>query len=131
MTIIELMRNRRLRVEHAFLWLLAVLLILFLTLFKDLADVLAQRLDMGHTPSLIVAIAITLLTLNQLVLSVIISSLVRKNCDLAQKVAELEWHINQLRKRIQEQETQESIGWSIAVKGEDQLPVREEVTTPL
>jgi membrane protein insertase Oxa1/YidC/SpoIIIJ len=130
MTIIELTRNRRLRVEHAFLWLLAALLILFLTLFKDLADVLAQRLDMGHTQSLIVAIAFILLTLNQLVLSVIISSLVQKNCDLAQKVAELEWHINQLRKKTREQERQEHTVWPIAVT-EDQLPVREEATTPL
>jgi hypothetical protein len=130
MTIIELTRNRRLRVEHAFLWLLAALLILFLTLFKDLADVLAQRLDMGHTQSLIVAVAVTLLTLNQLVLSVVISSLIGKNCDLAQKVAELEWYINQLHKRAQEQEGQKHTVWPIAVT-EDQLPVREEATKPL
>jgi hypothetical protein len=130
MTILELIRRRRLRVEHSLLWVLAALLIVFLILFKDSIDVLAQRLDIGYAPSLIVAIAVILLTLNQLVLSVVISSLVGKNCDLAQKIAELEWQADQLREKMREQERQESTVWPIAVE-EDQLPVREEVTTLL
>jgi hypothetical protein len=130
MTILELMRRRRLRVAYSLLWLPTALLILFLVLFKDLTDVLTQRLHIGHTLSLIAAIVVTLLTLNQLVLSVVISSLTQKNRDLAQKVAELEWQTDQLRKTAQEQGRQESTVWSIAV-AEDQLPVQEEVTTPL
>jgi hypothetical protein len=118
MTILELMRRRRLREEYSLLWLLAALLILLLILFKDLTDLLAQHLDIGHTPSLIATIAVTLLVLNQLVLSVVISSLVQKNRDVAQKVAELEWQIDQLRQRTQEQERQESTMWSIAVEEE-------------
>jgi hypothetical protein len=108
MTILELMRRRRLGAEYALLWLLTALLILFLVLFKDLTDVLAQRLGIEQAPSLLTVVAVTLLILNQLVLSVVISSFVQKNRDLTQKVAELEWHTNQLRKRAQEQERQES-----------------------
>lgn len=129
MTILELMRRGRLRVAYSLLWLPTALLILFLVLFKDSTDVLAQRLHIGNTSSLIAAIVLTLLTLNQLVLGVVISSLVQKNRDVAQKVAELEWHTGQLRKRAQEQERQESTVWPMAV-AEDQLPMREEVTTP-
>ena len=129
MTILELMRRRRLGAEYALLWLLTALLILFLVLFKDLTDVLAQRLGIAQAPSLLTVVAVTLLILNQLVLSVVISSFVQKNRDLAQKVAELEWHTNQLRKRAQEQERQESTVWGRAV-AEDQLLMGEEVSTP-
>ncbi|MFB0534655.1 MAG: DUF2304 domain-containing protein [Anaerolineae bacterium] len=129
MTILELMRRRRLGAEYALLWLLTALLILFLVLFKDLTDVLAQRLGIAQAPSLLTVVAVTLLILNQLVLSVVISSFVQKNRDLAQKVAVLEWHTNQLRKRAQEQERQESTVWPRAM-AEDQLVMGEEVTTP-
>ena len=131
MTILELMRRRRLKEAYSLLWLPAAFLILFLALFKDSTDVLAQRLHFGHTWSLIVTIAVVLLVLNQLVLSVVISSLVEKNRDLAQKVAWLEWHTNQLRTRAQEQERQESIMWLIALEEKDQLLVEEETTAPL
>jgi ABC-type uncharacterized transport system permease subunit len=126
----ELIRRRWLREEFSLLWLAAALLILFLSLFKDLTDVLTQRLGIGYASSLIAVIAIALLILNQLVLSVVISSLVRKNCNLAQKVAELEWQTNQLRKRAQEQKRQNSAVWPITAE-ENQSPVREEMTTPL
>lgn len=130
LTILELMRRRRLRVAYSLLWLPAALLTFFLVLFKDSTDVLAQRLGVGHTSSLIVAIVVTLLILNQLVLSVVISSFVQRNRDVAQKVAELEWHTGQLRKRAQEQERQQSTVWPMAVT-EDQPPMREEATAPL
>jgi hypothetical protein len=129
MTILELMRRRRLGAEYALLWLLTALLILFLVLFKDSSDVLAQRLGIGQAPSLLTLVAVTLLILNQLVLSVVISSLVQKNRNLAQKIAELEWHTDQLRKRAQEQERQASIVWPTEV-AEDRLLMGEEVTTP-
>jgi len=94
--VLRLIYQRRLREEYSLLWLLAASSILGLSVFEGLLTKVARFLQIGYAPSLLFAMGELFALLILLSQAVAISSLAGKNRDLAQKVAILEWHLEQL-----------------------------------
>lgn len=95
--IVRLVYHRQVREEYALLWLLAGGTILGLSVFGGTLTRVAAFIGIGYAPSLLFAVGGLFFLLIVLSQTVAISSLARKNHDLAQKVAILEWHLGRVR----------------------------------
>lgn len=106
--ILRLVYERRLREEHALLWLLGAATILGLAAFGGTLTRVASFLGIDYAPSLLFAVGGVFVLLILLSQTVAISSLARKNHDLTQKVAILDWHLERLRAARREEAGGES-----------------------
>lgn len=95
--IVRLVYHRQVREEYALLWLLAAGTILGLSVFGGTLTGLAAFIGIGYAPSLLFAVGGVFVLLILLSQTVAISSLARKNHDLTQRVAILEWHLERVR----------------------------------
>lgn len=94
--ILRLIYLRRLKEEYSLLWLLAAGSILGFSVFGRALTKVADFLQIGYVPSLLFAMGGLFGLLVMLSQAVAISSLADKNCDLAQEVAILKWHLERL-----------------------------------
>ena len=94
--ILLLVYKRRLREEYSLLWLLGASVLLGLSIFRGVLTGVAGFLGIDYAPSLLFAVSALFGLIIMLSHAVVITSLVRRNRDLAQKMALLEWHIDQL-----------------------------------
>lgn len=95
--ILVLVYKRRLREEYSLLWLLAAITLLVLSLFRGALTRVAGFLQVSYAPSLLFAVSAVLGLMIMLSHAVAITTLVRRNRDIAQKLAVLEWRLEQLR----------------------------------
>lgn len=93
--IIYLLYKRRLREEYSLIWLVGVFTLLILSIFRGLLIQIANILGIDYAPSLLFAVSGLFLLMIMISFAVSITSLVRKNRDLAQRIALLEWHMKQ------------------------------------
>jgi hypothetical protein len=101
LAILELVRRGKLRQRYSLLFLLIGMLLLLLPLLEIiLENVPATVLGIKIGPSFLVSTAFVALFVVQVAQAVIISSLSIQTRDLAQKVAELEWQLDQLREHV-------------------------------
>src|SRR5437879_6053297 len=97
---IHLVRRRKLREEHALLWLATSAVIFFLSISPEVVRLLADIFAVTYAPTLILALGILCALIISLSHSVMITSLVDHKRDLAQSVAILEWQLRQLEARV-------------------------------
>jgi predicted AlkP superfamily phosphohydrolase/phosphomutase len=97
---IQLVRRRKLREEHALLWLATSIIIFFLSVSPSVVRFLVNLFAVTYAPTLILALGLLFALVISLSHSVIITSLVDHNRDLAQTNAILEWRFRQLEKQI-------------------------------
>lgn len=95
--ILELVRRGKLRERYSLLFLLVSSSIFILAIFGKVLAGTANSLEVSYRTSLLVGVAFIVTFSIQIAQGVIISSLSLHCRDLAQKVAELEWQICQLR----------------------------------
>jgi Mn2+/Fe2+ NRAMP family transporter len=88
--------KRHLREGYSLIWLLGVFTLLVLSVFRGLLTRMADFLGISYAPSLLFAVSLIFITMIMLSFAVSITNLVRRNRDLAQKLALLEWYIQQL-----------------------------------
>lgn len=101
--ILVLVYKQRLREEYSLLWLLAGITLLGLSLFRGVVTRVASFLQIGYAPSFLFAVG-ALFGLGIMVShAVAITTLARRNRDLAQKLAILEWRIEQPRAEKREE----------------------------
>ena len=98
--ILLLVYKRRLREEYSLLWLLGASTLLGLSIFRGLLTRVANFLGVDYPPSLLFSVSALFGLIIMLSHALIITTLVRRNRDLAQKVALLEWHIEQIKLEI-------------------------------
>ena len=94
--ILILLFKRHLREEFSLIWLLGILVVLWLSISKGALARIAEFLGVSYPPSILFALTGLFFILILLSFAVSITSLVRNNRDLAQRIALLEWHIKQI-----------------------------------
>lgn len=91
--VLELIRKGRLREEYSLIWLVSAVIIFFLSVFKGSLRLIADFVQIGYAPSFIFMVGLGLITIIQLLQTIIISKLATQNRDLAQRLAIFEWCI--------------------------------------
>ncbi|HEX8064952.1 MAG TPA: DUF2304 domain-containing protein [Thermoleophilaceae bacterium] len=89
-TILELVRQRRLLERYALLWLFSAVVLLGLAVWKGLLETLAEAVGIFYPPSALFVIAFGFILVLLLHFSVAVSRLADQSKVLAQKVALLE-----------------------------------------
>ncbi len=97
-SVLELVRRRRLREQYSILWLLTSLVVLVLASNRTLLDLLAQAMKIAYPPSALFVIGFGFLLLITLHFSTVISRLTRENESLAQEMAILRQQVSELEK---------------------------------
>lgn len=101
--ILELIRRKKLAEEYSLLWIATGTVLLLLSLWRGLLDLLAGLVGIFYPPSALFLVGLIFILLLILHFSVIVSRLSRKNRELAQDVA-------LLRRRIEEAEEEKGGG---------------------
>ena len=129
-TILELVRRGRLREEYSLLLLLISSVILCLGIWDGVPAEVASFLGVTQGHTLLVGVTFLITFIVQIVQGVIISSLSLHSRDLAQKVAELEWELAQLRnyaRTLENGHAEETTAWvadlreTLAAEGKEEL----------
>jgi hypothetical protein len=97
-SVLELVRRRRLREQYSILWLLTSLVVLVLASNRTLLDLLARSMKIAYPPSALFVIGFGFLLLITLHFSTVISRLTQENESLAQEMAILRQQIRELEK---------------------------------
>ena len=96
--IVDLIRRRMLKEQYAILWLISAIVLLILSVWRQLLDRIAYVLGVAYAPSLLFLVAFVFLLLIVLHFSVIISNLSEKNKRLSQEIALLKTMFEQYTK---------------------------------
>ncbi len=99
-SVIELVRRRRLRERYSILWLLTSVVILILASNRTLLDLLARAMKIAYPPSALFVVVFAFLLVITLHFSTVISRLTRENESLAQEMAILRLQVGDLDKRV-------------------------------
>lgn len=85
--VVDLIRRGMLKEQYAILWLASAIVLLLLSLWRELLDDIAHTIGIAYPPSLLFLVAFIFLLLIVLHFSVIISDLSEKNKRLSQEVS--------------------------------------------
>jgi hypothetical protein len=99
LTIIILVRRKRLDEKHALLWLVTGLVMLFAPIISKGVDALSYKLGFFYPPSFVFLVAFFALSLISLQHSVLASRLSKNNKQLAQRFALLEQRLREIESR--------------------------------
>lgn len=99
-TVLEFVRTRKLKEQYSLLWLLIGVVMLTLSLWRDLLERLAAYLGIYYPPSLLFVVGILFCFALILHYSVIISRMYSQNVKLAQEVAILNKKLEDLNDKL-------------------------------
>lgn len=94
--VLELVRRRRLAEGYSLLWLLTAVILLVLSLWRDLLDGLASLVGIFYPPAALFVMGFGFVLLILLQFSVIISRLAKENQHLSQRLAIMQWQLEQI-----------------------------------
>ena len=100
--ILQLIRKRRLKIEHSILWLAVSILLIFLSLWQSFTDRFAEMIGISYPPALYFAVAIIFAFLMILHLSMEISKMKDRIKTLNQELSISELYIKELKKKLYE-----------------------------
>lgn len=95
-TIFELIRKKKLMEKYALLWFGSILVMVVLTIWRELLEKVAALMGVYYAPSALFLIAFFCGLLVMLHVTIVISSLTEQNVILAQKVSLLEMKLERL-----------------------------------
>ena len=98
--IIELVRRRKLGEAYSLLWLLTGITLVLLSLWRELLDVLARLVGIFYPPAALFVVGFGFVLLILLQFSVMVSRLSDENRSLSQRLAILDWRLDQLEKAL-------------------------------
>lgn len=98
--ILHLVRKERLREEFALLWLSAGICLFVMSQWNGLLRKIAVIAGVAYPPSLLFSIGIVFAVFILLMHTYVLSKLVNQTRDLAQNLAVLEWHLQQIEKHL-------------------------------
>lgn len=102
--VVELIRERRLSEGYSLIWISAGVLLLILSLWRYLLDLLAQALGIYYPPSAFIVVVLGLIFLLLLQQSVWICKLHQQNRVLAQKLGLMTLKVDRLRQQSSEED---------------------------
>jgi len=97
--VIELVRRRRLGEGYSLLWLLTSIVLLVLSLWRELLDLLASFVGIFYPPAALFVVGFGFVLLILLQFSVVVSRLSDQNKSLTQRLAITEWRLRQLEEK--------------------------------
>ena len=106
--IIRSVRREHIRVEYSMTWLGAALLLLVLSLSDTAMGALERWIGVREAPLVLIVLAGVLFVFTFFRYSLVVSSLKDHNIQLAQRVGMLEWEIEQLSKKLENQDPKRS-----------------------
>lgn len=98
--IVEAVRRRRLREQYALVWLLTGVVLVVLSLWRELLHQLSWLMGIYYPPSALLLVGIGLIILVLLSFSVVVSDLSVKVTVLTQRIAILEWELGRLNEEV-------------------------------
>ena len=98
--ILELVRRKRLKEKYSLLWLFTAIVMLVLSLSKDLLDALGRLMGIYYSPTAFFLLAFLFLMLITIQFSVVLSKLSERNKILSQEVALLKLKMEEMEKKI-------------------------------
>jgi len=98
--VLELVRRRKLREEYSLLWLFTALVMIVVSVWRDLLHGLATLVGIAYPPNLLFLLAALLILFILLYFSVVITRLTHENKVSAQELALLRQQIEQLHTQI-------------------------------
>jgi len=101
--VLELIRRGRLKERYSLLWLFSGVVMLVLSLSRELLEYIARQVGIFYPPSLLFLIAFVFLMLITLHFSAVISGLSEKNKKLAQEIALLHQALEELQQSSMKQ----------------------------
>jgi hypothetical protein len=93
---VQLIRKHKLREAYALGWLISAFIILILSVFGRIVDIVADWFSVTYTPTLILVVGLLAALVILLLQSVVLSSQANQIRDLAQYSAILEWRLRQV-----------------------------------
>ncbi len=87
LVVLELVRKGKLAEEYSLLWILTAVVLLVLSLWRGILDLLARAIGIYYPPSALFLVGFGFVLLLILHFSVIVSRLARRNRELAQALA--------------------------------------------
>jgi hypothetical protein len=93
--VFELVRRKKFREELSLIWFIVGIAIMMSSFGDLVVDPIAQKLQIGYPPSLVFVWVIFFLILALLYFSIVISDLKSKIKDLSQKIALMEFLLNE------------------------------------
>jgi hypothetical protein len=96
LSVLELVRRRRLREKYALLWILTAIVLLILSLWRGLVDSIAIALGISYGPLITIGVGALFVLIVLLHYSTVISALTDRTVELAQHVAMLEHRLSEL-----------------------------------
>ena len=97
--VLNLIRKRKLKIEHSILWLFVSAVILMASIWQNLPDKVAELMGVDHPPSLFLAIAILFSFVILMHFSIELSKLKDQNKSLTQEFAIYKNLIEKLEKK--------------------------------
>ena len=97
--VFELIRRRRLREEYSLLWLLSGILILVISIFPKLFELISKMMGMYYLTALLVLSFLFLLMI-VLQFSTVISQLSERNKDMTQELAIMDFKFKQIEEQL-------------------------------
>jgi hypothetical protein len=101
--VVELVRRRKVGEAYSLLWLLTGLILVILSLWRELLDVMAGLVGIFYPPAALFVIGFGFVLLILLQFSVVVSRLSDENRSLIQRLAILDWRIRQLERELGEE----------------------------
>ncbi len=98
--VLELVRQRRLREEYSLLWLATALVMLVLSLWRDLLHGLSAFVGIIYPPNFLFLVAVLFVLFILLYFSTVITRLAQENKEMAQQVALLRREIEQMQTQV-------------------------------
>jgi hypothetical protein len=95
LTVLELVRQRRLMERYALLWLLSAVVILGLAVYRDVLEAIAKTIGIAYPPNALFFIAFAFVLLLLLHFSMVISRLSDQTKVLAQRLALLDERVRE------------------------------------
>ena len=95
-SVLELVRRRRLRERYALLWILTAVVLLILSVWRGAVSGIATALGVSYGPTVLFAVGALFILVVLLHYSTVISALTDRTVVLAQKIASLEQRIDEL-----------------------------------
>jgi len=85
--VVDLIRRGMLKEQYALLWIASAIVLMILSVWRGLLDIIASSLGVAYPPSFLFLVAFLFLLLIVLHFSVVISNISEKNKKLSQEVA--------------------------------------------
>jgi len=101
--VLELIRRRKLSEAYSLLWLMTAVILLILSLWRGLLDVLAGLLGIFYPPTALFIVGFGFVLLILLQFSVLASRLSAENRRVMQRLAILDWRLRKLEEQDREE----------------------------